>query len=462
MKPTAPRRPPSASPRGGAPARGSASVRGNAPPQKAGPSRGSPFVSEVPPPPPPSGGAARAQEHRAVLSQSAGGSLLMKTSLDHLPKNKKDQLRRITAIIRAVSTVELVILFGSYARGDWVEDRGSGYCSDLDILVVAAPQVAVDTVLWAGVKEQAQKIAGRVRIALITHDLKFVNREIRQGNYFFCDIVLEGIVLHGAGSALLAKPRALNDEERLRFGVHHFRYWYESASDFWLTSTYCSSLGKLSTAAYLLHQAAERYLHAILLVFGGYKPKTHDVEELADEAATYHPRLASLLPRADPEDKERFCHLKRAYVEARYSKSYSISLTQLTVLRDQVRDLAVLAREVCWDKLASILGPDAVGLLPKPPLANDSPVELRMPELYDPLVAEAWRQAVVEASRSAGLREGEQRGRARSLVELLRLRGLPLSVVDEQRILACLDSDQLEVWWSKALQVATVPALFTS
>jgi predicted nucleotidyltransferase len=29
-----------------------------------------------------------------------------------------------------------LILFGSYARGDWVEDRKSGYRSDYDVLVV--------------------------------------------------------------------------------------------------------------------------------------------------------------------------------------------------------------------------------------------------------------------------------------------------------------------------------------
>lgn len=29
-----------------------------------------------------------------------------------------------------------LILFGSYARGDWVEDRKSGYLSDYDLLIV--------------------------------------------------------------------------------------------------------------------------------------------------------------------------------------------------------------------------------------------------------------------------------------------------------------------------------------
>jgi HEPN domain-containing protein len=35
-----------------------------------------------------------------------------------------------------------------------------------------------------------------------------------------------------------------------------------------------------SHAAFLWHQATERYFHAVLLVFTGYKPKTHDIKTL--------------------------------------------------------------------------------------------------------------------------------------------------------------------------------------
>ena len=45
--------------------------------------------------------------------------------LAHLPDRKRRELERVAAI-----------LFGSYARGDWVEDRKSGYRSDYDVLVV--------------------------------------------------------------------------------------------------------------------------------------------------------------------------------------------------------------------------------------------------------------------------------------------------------------------------------------
>ena len=48
----------------------------------------------------------------------------MKTSLSHLPELKQDELKAIvTALIPRYAEIEMVILFGSYACGTWVEDK---------------------------------------------------------------------------------------------------------------------------------------------------------------------------------------------------------------------------------------------------------------------------------------------------------------------------------------------------
>ncbi|MCP3922019.1 MAG: hypothetical protein GY714_05465 [Desulfobacterales bacterium] len=43
----------------------------------------------------------------------------MKTSLEHLPEQKQQELQRAVEIIREEMAYTI---FGSYARGDWVED----------------------------------------------------------------------------------------------------------------------------------------------------------------------------------------------------------------------------------------------------------------------------------------------------------------------------------------------------
>lgn len=64
----------------------------------------------------------------------------MKTSLRNLPKRKRGELRIIKDMICQVVGVDKIILFGSYARGDWVEELGANgyykYQSDFDLLVI--------------------------------------------------------------------------------------------------------------------------------------------------------------------------------------------------------------------------------------------------------------------------------------------------------------------------------------
>jgi predicted nucleotidyltransferase len=47
----------------------------------------------------------------------------MKTSLTHLPDKKQFEINLITDVIKEVVDPEMIILFGSHAKGTYVEDR---------------------------------------------------------------------------------------------------------------------------------------------------------------------------------------------------------------------------------------------------------------------------------------------------------------------------------------------------
>ena len=69
----------------------------------------------------------------------------MKKELSHIPQHKQDELKLICRKARNVCKIEFIILFGSYARGDFVERdityaKGLGYPeefrSDFDIMII--------------------------------------------------------------------------------------------------------------------------------------------------------------------------------------------------------------------------------------------------------------------------------------------------------------------------------------
>src|SRR3546814_16842347 len=96
--------------------------------------------------------AARSSRRGPGAGDHAGNDrMTMRADLDHLPAAKRRELERVARVLfdefeDAVKTklsdkrkggrILKLILFGSYARGDWVEDRASGYISDYDLLVV--------------------------------------------------------------------------------------------------------------------------------------------------------------------------------------------------------------------------------------------------------------------------------------------------------------------------------------
>jgi len=67
----------------------------------------------------------------------------MKTDLTHLPEHKQAELKAIReALIPRYGEIEMIVLFGSYARGNYVEDKYEDkgityeYKSDYDLLII--------------------------------------------------------------------------------------------------------------------------------------------------------------------------------------------------------------------------------------------------------------------------------------------------------------------------------------
>jgi uncharacterized protein len=276
----------------------------------------------------------------------------VKTSLDHLPQRKQRQLAAVVDEIRRAADVEMVILFGSHARGDWVEDPVGGYFSDYDVLVIVKSPKAVERHdLWSTVEQRVERRTGKAVLSLIVHDVEDVNRQLELGQYFFSDIKEEGIVLYDAGRITLAEAKEKTPEERRRYARQNYEQWFESSRQFYETYEFHLGKGYAKLAAFDLHQVTERAYTAALLVLTEYKPKSHNLNHLGKLAASVAPSLRDVFPKAEREDKRLFELLKKAYVDARYSTKYTITEGELLVLAGRVRDLRDRVEKVCRERI---------------------------------------------------------------------------------------------------------------
>jgi uncharacterized protein len=298
----------------------------------------------------------------------------MKTSLEHLPEGKRQELGRVLGILfrefedatkgraspRRQGRILKVILFGSYARGDWVDDRVGGYKSDYDLLVVVnADELADIAEYWTGADEhllQAYEITHELTAPahFIVHSLPDVNRQLGRGRPFFVDIVREGIALYEAPDHAFSRPAKLSAVEAHQEAAANFEQWFPSAGGFLDTARYVLSQERLNEAAFHLHQAAERFYHCALLTMTLYSTKSHNLNFLRSQAERVAPELIPAWPRGSRFEKRCWELLKRAYVEARFSAHYAITQDELAWLVERVTDLQHRVEQSCRAYLAAI------------------------------------------------------------------------------------------------------------
>lgn len=285
----------------------------------------------------------------------------MKTSVAHLPQHKQAELKAIKeALIPRYGEIEMLILFGSYARGNWVEDKyiekgiTYEYKSDYDLLVLLAKNnQANNDSLTQSITDTLDNLNLPTPVHPIFHGVEFVNHELREGNYFFGDIKKEGIVLFSTSRYQLAEKRDMSPAEVAKKAQEDFDQWFVSANRFFETFEFNFSKEYWKEAAFQLHQATERYYGAIQLVFTGYKPKTHDIEILGKLAKACDIEFGKVFPRATVQERQRFALLKKAYVDARYKAEYTITKQDLEYLSERVQLLRTLTGQTCRQKIAS-------------------------------------------------------------------------------------------------------------
>lgn len=277
-----------------------------------------------------------------------------------LPEHKQAEIRSFKEVlIPRFAEIEMIILFGSYARGKYVEDKymekGNTYeyKSDYDLLIILSKNGHANSdTLTQSITAKLKELKLTAPVHPIYHGMEFVNHELREGSYFFGDIKKEGIVLFTTNRYELAEKRDMSPAEMQAKAQRDFDNWFTSANRFFETYEFNLSKEYLKEAAFLLHQAAERYYGAIQLVFTGYKPKTHDIEDLGALAKTCDIEFDKAFPKASKEERDRFELLKKAYVDARYNMDYKISKEDLEYLSERVQVLRKMTEEICRGKIA--------------------------------------------------------------------------------------------------------------
>ena len=301
----------------------------------------------------------------------------MRTDLDHLPRAKQRELERIVQILFeefgdavAIATsdwkkqarVLKVILYGSHARGGWVDEphTAKGYQSDFDLLIIVNHDKLTDRVeFWSTAEDRLNRELAvtrtlRTPVNFIVHTLQEVNDGLAHGRYFFMDIARDGIALYQSDDSELHQPKPKTPHAALDMAREYFEEWIPSAASFLKGYRFYMQEGDWKKAAFLLHQATESLLHCVLLVVEFYTPHVHNLGFLRAHAERLDIRLVHVWPNDNRKQRGMFEKLKEAYVKARYSKHYRISEEELVWLGEHVEELGRVVHVICAERIAQL------------------------------------------------------------------------------------------------------------
>lgn len=312
-----------------------------------------------------------------LATGSCGGEdRFMRSHVEHLPEAQQNELARVQRLLadefaNAISRANQpwkkngkilkIILFGSYARDDWVDEPERGYQSDFDLLVlVSHPDLTEVTDYWYIAEDKILRDPAIGRpVNIIVHTLEEVNQALTRGEYFWIDIARDGIVLYELLGHPLATPKPLTAANAYGTASGYLSKQLP-AVDRWLKLAAISlDEGRADpewakNAAFNLHQATETAYACFLLVRTLYFPRSHNIKFLRSLAEDSEPRLIEAWQRATRPDRRRFELVKRAYVEARYSASYKISAEDLEAIATSVRRLRDIVDQVSRERIDAL------------------------------------------------------------------------------------------------------------
>lgn len=258
-----------------------------------------------------------------------------KTSLEHVPSHIKAQLDIVLDLVHQhiKKNVAMIWLFGSYARGDAINDRRvdpetgmvSEYYSDVDVLVIVSGKYTMQKEKWWSRLDQSIREHPEITssIHLIRESIKRAGEALQHSEYFYLDVVKEGIVLYGKDT-VLPEPREFSIEKRRAFAIDYLERFYQRANASQISLEVHYQLKDFASAMYSIHQMSERLFYAYLLVFTHYKPRSHKLCDLRERVATINTQITTIFPLRNKQEEMRFQFLNDAYVDSRYKDIYEV------------------------------------------------------------------------------------------------------------------------------------------
>lgn len=177
--------------------------------------------------------------------------------------------------------------------------------------------------------------------AIVFSDMQFC-KWLLEGHSFAAAVYERGFLLYQKDEVPLPFPAIVNEEELKKETEKLFAQTKTKVQEFLAGADLFTIRVQYKMAAFMLHQAAEQALRAMLILHTGLRINTHSMDRLVRLCTMFCFELPDVFPRRAEREKRLFGLLHKAYIDTRYKDDYAIKLEDLTKLTAQVKKLFLI------------------------------------------------------------------------------------------------------------------------
>lgn len=158
----------------------------------------------------------------------------------------------------------------------------------------------------------------------------------------FANAVCQKAQLIYEDNGILPIPKEVNEQEQKKEIETLYTQTASKLESFLAGAELYKIRKEYKLAAFMLHQAAEQSLRAMLIINTGLKINTHSIDKLFRYNSMFCYQLPELFPRNNEKEKRLYTLLNKAYIHARYKDDYSITHEELTTLTEKLKRIKQL------------------------------------------------------------------------------------------------------------------------
>jgi HEPN domain-containing protein len=185
-----------------------------------------------------------------------------------------------------------------------------------------------------------------ISVIAIVHKVNVARQGIEKGKRFWNNIISRGMNIYRLPELQLPEFQMVTEEELIKRASIDWERWGLQGQSFLKGAKYYIENSDFTVAVFLLHQAAESTLIAIIKAVLGYRMSAHNLSRMLRLTLLFTDELKNVFELNTTEGSQMFNLLQTAYSEARYRGSFSADEESVKILVPKVELLLDTAKAV--------------------------------------------------------------------------------------------------------------------